>query len=461
MTLPSQAAEPPSTEPAREARRAVIAATVGTMIEWYDFYVYGLVAAFVFGKLYFPQENAFAGTLLALSTFFLGFVARPIGAALFGHYGDRIGRKATLIATLMLMGVSTVLVGLVPTYDLIGIWGGVILVVLRVLQGIGVGGEWGGSVAVATEWSRFDQRRGLVGSWPQFGSPLGLLLAILVLNVVNRLGSAEWFNTVGWRIPFLLSVVLIGIGFYIRVGVLETPVFTQVREKKQVHKAPVLAVIKRHWREIILTCLIRTGQQAPFYLFTTFLVTYGSGTLHLSQSFLFNAVLVASCLSLVTTPLFGYVSDRIGRKRMYIIGALVMMAFAFPYYALLDTRIEGLVFLAILLSLPVHDMQYGPQAAFIAESFPPSMRYSGSSLGYQLASITSGGPAPLIAAWLIHTYHSSMAISIYLAVIAGISALTATFLRDRSRFSYGTEEGWDVDEGTAPALTATDGEPLR
>ncbi|MDQ2764490.1 MAG: MHS family MFS transporter [Pseudomonadota bacterium] len=459
--MPSQAADSLSTGSAREARRAVIAATVGTMIEWYDFYVYGLVAALVFGKLYFPQENVFAGTLLALSTFFLGFVARPIGAALFGHYGDRIGRKATLIATLMLMGVSTILVGLVPTYASIGIWGGIVLVVLRVLQGIGVGGEWGGSVAVATEWSQFNKRRGLVGSWPQFGSPLGLLLALLVLNIVNRLGSAEWFNTVGWRIPFLLSVVLIGIGLYIRVGVLETPVFTHIREKRQVHKAPVLDVIKYHWREIALTCLIRTGQQAPFYLFTTFLVSYGSGTLHLSQSFLFDAVLVTSCVSLVTTPLFGYVSDRIGRKRMYIIGALVMMAFAFPYYALLDTRVEALVFLAILLSLPVHDMQYGPQAAFIAESFPPSMRYSGSSLGYQLASVTSGGPAPLIAAWLIHTYHSSIAISIYLAVLAGISVLAAFFLRDRSGFSYDTEEGWDADEGSALALPAIGGEPPR
>jgi metabolite-proton symporter len=459
MSTPSQAAGPPSAaETARHARRAVIAATVGTMIEWYDFYVYGLVAALVFGKLFFPQENPFAGTILALSTFFLGFVARPIGAALFGHYGDRIGRKATLIATLMLMGVSTILVGLVPTYASIGIWGGIILVILRVLQGIGVGGEWGGSVAVATEWAQFDTRRGLMGSWPQFGSPLGLLVAILVLNIVSRLGSPDWFATIGWRIPFLLSVILIGIGFYIRIGVMETPVFTEMVEKKQVHKNPVLDVLKCHWRQIALTCLIRTGQQAPFYLFTTFLVSYGSGTLHLPQGFLFNAVLAASCLSLVTTPLFGYISDRIGRKRMYIIGALTMMVFAFPYYALLDTKVEILVFIAVLLSLPVHDMQYGPQAAFIAESFPPSMRYSGSSLGYQLASITSGGPAPLIAAWLIHTYHTSAAISIYLVVIAGISAVSAAFLRERSGSSYDTEEGWDATEGNALAFSG--GKPI-
>ncbi len=380
---------------AKHARRAVIAATVGTMIEWYDFYLYGLVAALVFGKLFFPSEAPFVGILLALSTFFLGFVARPIGAVLFGHFGDRIGRKGTLIATLMLMGVSTIAVGLVPSYHSIGVWGGIILVVLRMLQGIGVGGEWGGSVAVATEWSQFDKRRGLAGSWPQFGSPLGLLLAVVVLNIVSHASSPEWFQTIGWRIPFLLSVVLIGVGFYIRIGVMETPVFAEIQEKKQIRKTPVRDVLKYHWREVALTCLIRTGQQAPFYLFTTFLVSYGSGTLQLSREFLFNCVLAAACVSLITTPLFGYLSDRFGRKRMYVLGALAMMAFAFPYYALIDTQIPFLVAIAIIASLPVHDMQYGPQAAFIAESFPPAMRYSGSSLGYQLASITSGGPAPI------------------------------------------------------------------
>ncbi len=218
---------------AKHARRAVIAATVGTMIEWYDFYLYGLVAALVFGKLFFPSEAPFVGILLALSTFFLGFVARPIGAVLFGHFGDRIGRKGTLIATLMLMGVSTIAVGLVPSYHSIGVWGGIILVVLRMLQGIGVGGEWGGSVAVATEWSQFDKRRGLAGSWPQFGSPLGLLLAVVVLNIVSHASSPEWFQTIGWRIPFLLSVVLIGVGFYIRIGVMETPVFAEIQEKSR------------------------------------------------------------------------------------------------------------------------------------------------------------------------------------------------------------------------------------
>jgi MFS family permease len=424
---------------AKQARRAVIASTVGTMIEWYDFYLYGLVAALIFGKLYFPSHDQYIGTLLSFSTLFLGYVARPAGAMLFGHFGDRIGRKGTLVATLLLMGGSTVIIGLVPTYETIGVWGAVALTVLRMLQGIGVGGEWGGAIAVATEWAQFNKSRGLAGSWPQFGSPLGLLLAVSVLTIVSHAGSPEWFEAVGWRIPFLLSIFLIAVGLYIRLGVLETPVFEKVRAENNIVRAPVLDAIKYHWREIILTCLIRTGQMAPFVVFTAYLLSYGTEVLKLERSFLFNAVLAASCVSLVTTPLFGYISDKIGRKRMYLIGAATMFLFAFPYYFLLNSQVPALIVLAIMVSLPVHDMQYGPQAAFIAESFPPAVRYSGSSLGYQLASITSGGPAPIICAWLYHTYGTSLAISAYLAIIAAISFISTLFLPDRSKQNYGAD----------------------
>jgi len=431
---------------AKQARRAVIASTIGTMIEWYDFYLYGLVAALVFGKLYFPSHDQFTGTLLSFSTLFLGYVARPAGAALFGHFGDRIGRKGTLVATLLLMGLSTVVIGLVPTYESIGVWGAVALTVLRMLQGIGVGGEWGGAVAVATEWSEFNKTRGLAGSWPQFGSPLGLLLAVSVLTVVTHAGSPEWFETIGWRLPFLFSIVLIAVGLYIRLGVLETPVFEKVRSDNEIVRAPVIDALKYHWREVILTCLIRTGQQAPFVIFTAYLLSYGTEVLKLDRSFLFNAVLAASCVSLFTTPFFGHLSDRIGRKKMYLIGAATMFLFAFPYYFLLNSQVPALIVLAIMVSLPVHDMQYGPQAAFIAESFPPSVRYSGSSLGYQFASITSGGPAPIICTWLYHTYGTSLAVSAYIAIIAAISFISTLFLPDRSRQNYGAEGALPVSE---------------
>jgi metabolite-proton symporter len=429
MTSATVTGELTDSEHSAHLRKAVIAATVGTTIEWYDFFIYGTAAGLVFPKLFFPNEAPLVGTLAAFSTYFIGFVGRPIGAAIFGHYGDRIGRKATLISTLLLMGIATMLVGLVPGYASIGIWGAVILTVLRTLQGIGVGGEWGGSVLISMEWSRGHARRGLIASWPQFGVPSGLFLSNLVLLGFSAWSGAD-FLAWGWRVPFLLSIVLVGIGLWIRIGILETPVFKQLVETKKIEKTPIVEVIRKQPREIILSALLRMAEQAPFYIFTAFIFAYGTGTLKMSRELILTAVLVASCLSFVTIPLSGHISDRIGRRKMYLIGTVVTGIFGFLYFGLLDSGAPALVFLAIVLSLIPHDMMYGPQAALIAEAFTPRLRYSGASLGYQLASVIAGGPAPLIATALFAAYHTGYAVAIYIAACAIVSVISAAMMPD-------------------------------
>jgi metabolite-proton symporter len=412
-----------------QLRRAVVASTIGTAIEWYDFFLYGTAAGLVFGKLYFPNESALTATLAAFGTYFIGFVGRPIGAAIFGHYGDRVGRKATLIATLLCMGLATFLIAFVPTYAQIGIWGAVILTILRMVQGIGVGGEWGGSVLLAMEWSRTHGERGLMASWPQFGVPCGLFLSNLAVLAVSQI-SGDQFNTWGWRLPFAFSIVLVGIGLWIRLSIYETPIFQEVVNNNRIEEAPVLEVLKKQPREILLSALARMAEQAPFYIFTAFIFAYAVGTLHMSRNFVLTAVLVASCISFVTIPLSGHISDRIGRRKMYLIGAAVTGLFGFLYFGMVDTAIPAAVFLAIVLSLIPHDMMYGPQAALIAEAFTPRLRYSGASLGYQLASIIAGGPAPLIATALFAHYQSGFAIAVYIALCAVVSLVAAALMPD-------------------------------
>ncbi|HEY7301217.1 MAG TPA: MFS transporter [Xanthobacteraceae bacterium] len=413
----------------RQLRRAIVASTIGTAIEWYDFFLYGVVTATVFAKLYFPNEDPLSGTLSAFGIYAVGFVARPIGAAIFGHYGDRIGRKATLIATLMLMGIATFLVAFVPTYASIGIWGAVILTILRFVQGVGVGGEWGGSVLLSMEWARTNGHRGFIASWPQFGVPSGLFLANLVFLAFNAISGDE-FLTWGWRIPFFLSIILVAVGLYIRLGILETPIFTKLLNERKIERQPMLEVIKRNPKEIILSAFVRMAEQAPFYIFTAFVYAYGTTTLGFSRGFLLWAVLTASVVSFFSIPFFGHLSDRIGRKNMYLIGAATVGVFGFIYFGLLDTGVAGLVFLAIVLSLVPHDMMYGPQAALIAESFTGRLRYSGASLGYQLASVIAGGPAPLIAAWLYAEYRSGYAIAGYILLCAIISLIATAMMKD-------------------------------
>jgi len=383
----------------KQLTRAVVASTVGTSIEWYDFFLYSTATGLLFAKLFFPKSDPLVGTLQAFLIYAVGFIARPIGAAIFGHYGDRIGRKATLIATLLLMGIATFLIGFVPTYATIGVWGAILLVILRFVQGIGVGGEWGGSVLLSMEWGH-RRKRGLIASWPQFGVPVGLFLANGALLIMSNIAGPEGFASWGWRVPFYFSIVLVGVGLYVRLRVLETPLFQRLLEAKRIEPAPVAEVIRRNWKEILQSAFLRLSEQAPFYIFTAYVFTYGQDVLKQSRNFVLYAVLAAAVLSFFSIPFFGYLSDRIGRKRVYMTGVAVMGVWGFIYFGLLDTKVAALMFLAIFLSLIPHDMQYGPQASLIAESFTGRLRYSGASLGYQLASIIAGGPSPFIAAWL-------------------------------------------------------------
>jgi MFS family permease len=413
----------------RQLRRAIIASTVGTTIEWYDFLLYSVVTGLVFGKLFFPESDPLVGVLQAFAVYTVGFIARPIGAAIFGHYGDRIGRKAALIATLLITGIATFVVGLVPGYETIGIWGAVILTIIRFIQGIGVGGEWGGSVLLAMEWARTNKHRGFITSWPQFGGPAGLLLANLAVLVFSAI-SGDQFLVWGWRIPFLLSIVMVGVGLYIRLGILETPIFRRLVAEDRIERAPALEVIKRQPKEVILAALVRMGEQAPAYIYLAFVFAYGTQVLHTSRDFLLTALIAAGLVSFVTIPLAGHLSDRFGRKRIYLIGSVTTGIFGFIYFAMLNTVVPGWMFLAIVLSFVPHDLMYGPQAALIAECFTARLRYSGSSIGYQLASVIAGGPAPLIATALLALTGSGYVIAGYIAFCAVVSIIATVLMPD-------------------------------
>ena len=407
--------------------RAAVASTVGTTIEWYDFFLYGTAAALVFPHVFFPNSSALTGVLLSFSTYFVGFAARPVGAAIFGHYGDRIGRKAALIATLSLMGAATALMGVLPGYAAIGIWAPILLTLLRIVQGIGVGGEWGGSVLMSMEWGK-RRRHGFMASLPQLGVPIGLLLSTGAVKIMNSWVGKDSFNSWGWRVPFLLSVILIAIGLYVRLKVLETPHFTRIRESRTLVRQPVMEVIKTQPRAIISSALVRMAEQAPFYLFITFVLTYGEKHLKLDRGGLLNDTLIAAAIGFITVPLFGFLSDLFGRKLVYGIGVVAVGAFAFPYFGLLNTKSSGLILLAIVLSLVFHDIMYGPQAALISETFGTGVRYSGAGLGYQLASIIAGGPAPLIAAAILAATKSSTWISWYIVGCAIVSMIGLALL---------------------------------
>ncbi|HWG46635.1 MAG TPA: MFS transporter, partial [Gemmataceae bacterium] len=395
---PASAADAPVGR--RAVIEAVIASTVGTTIEWYDFFLYGVMAALVFPSLFFPEVDPFWGEILSFLTFTAGFVARPLGGVVFGYLGDRIGRKSTLVATLLLMGLSTVAIGLLPTAATIGVAAPILLTLLRFLQGIGVGGEWGGAVLLALEYGHRG-KRGFYASWPQAGVPLGLLTSAGVVAIFENGLSMTDFLAWGWRVPFLLSGLLIGFGLLIRVRILETPLFRQLQQTQQVAHAPIRETLRRHWRDVLLAAGSRISENSCFYLFSTYILAYGKDVLHVEPGLILWAVNLAAAVEIFTIPLWGLLSDHWSRKRMYLLGNLLLVGLAGPYYWLLGTLQPVAIVAAVVLSLALgHAMLYSVQASLIPELFGTRLRYTGASIGYQLAAPVAGGSAPLIAAWL-------------------------------------------------------------
>jgi MFS transporter, MHS family, shikimate and dehydroshikimate transport protein len=436
-TRPEPRQEPslsPSQHTTRQPVRAAAAAFIGTMIEWYDFYIYATAAALVFGELYFPSHDPFVSTMASFATFAVGFFARPLGGLIFGHLGDKIGRKKALMTTLMMMGVATVCVGLLPSYTKVGLLAPVLLVLLRVVQGVAVGGEWGGAVLMALEYSGRG-RRGFFASFPQAGVPLGLLTSTAVMALCQTLLAPEDFLAWGWRIPFFLSGLLIVVGLLIRLRILESPLFEALREQNKIAEAPLRETLRDHWREIVLAGGARVVENACFYLFAIWVVDYGTRVLNVKESWMYLAVASAAVIEVFTIPLFGMMSDRLQRRRTYMAGCLFLMLFAMPYFALLETRQPVCILLAVVVSLAVgHAWLYSVQASLIPELFATRVRCTGASIGYQLASPFSGGVAPIVATVLIRDYPGEYwPLAAYIILMGALSLLCVQRLAETSR----------------------------
>jgi metabolite-proton symporter len=418
-------------------RRVVLASFIGTAIEWYDFFLYNTAAALVFDKLFFPKMSPANATLAAFSTYSVGFFARPLGGVIFGHYGDRLGRKSMLVITLMMMGISTFLVGLVPTYHSIGALAPLLLVLLRFIQGFGVGGEWGGAVLMAAEHSP-QKMRGLAASWPQAGVPAGLLLANGVFAACNRL-TGDQFLSWGWRIPFLLGIALVGVGLFIRLRVLETPSFSRVRETSTITKIPILEVLRTYRRSVVLAMGARFAENVSFYLFTAWILSYLTLQLGLPKGVALPGLLLASAAEFLTIPAFGALSDRWGRRPVYMMGAALTGLLAFPFFWVADLRSVPLIWTSLTVVLAVaHAAMYGPQAAFFSELFGANVRYSGASLGYQLASALAGGLAPLIAGGLLRLSHDRpWSVALYLTASSLLTLVSVQLASETSRSDLG------------------------
>ena len=411
-------------------RRVIASSLVGTTIEWYDFFLYGSAAALVFNKLFFPSYDPLVGTMLAFATYAVGFVARPLGGIVFGHFGDRIGRKNLLMWSLFLMGAATVLIGLLPSYAQIGVWAPVLLIVLRLVQGFAVGGEWGGAVLMAAEHGDA-ARRGFWASWPQAGVAAGSLLSAGVLALMANVQTEADFISWGWRVPFLLSIVLVVVGWYIRNRVPESPMFEAALGEAEVPpKIPALDVIRERPKAILLGSGLRVGENISYYILTVFSLTYLVDVAQESRSTALDALLIAAAVQFVAIPSLGRLSDRIGRRPVYAVGGLGLAAFIFAFFPMLASGEPTTIVAAIVIGLVLHSAMYGPQAAFITELFPTRIRYSGVSIAYQLTSIVAGSLAPIIALWLYSKYDSAVPVAIYVGVACVISGMSALLARE-------------------------------
>jgi len=406
-------------------RRVVAASLIGTTIEWYDFFLYGSASALIFNKLFFPSFDPFVGTLLAFATYAVGFVARPLGGIVFGHFGDRIGRKRLLMASLVIMGLATILIGLLPTYAAIGVWAPIGLIVLRLVQGFAVGGEWGGAVLMAAEHGDA-RRRGFWASWPQAGVAAGSLLSAGMLATMAAVMSDAEFMAWGWRLPFLLSAVLVVVGWYIRNRVAESPMFeAAIAEAEDLPKLPAMDVLRERPRAVVLGAGLRVGENISYYILTVFSLTFLVDVATESRQLALEALLIGAAVQFAAIPLLARLSDRIGRRPVYAFGALGLAAFIFLFFPMLASGHPVQIIAALVIGLVLHAAMYGPQAAFITELFPTRIRYSGVSIAYQLTSILAGSLAPIIALWLYKDTGSSIAVSIYVAIACAISCLSA------------------------------------
>jgi metabolite-proton symporter len=409
-----------------------LASLIGTTIEWYDFFLYGTAAALVLNKIFFPTFDSFAGTLASLATYGIGFVARPLGGAIIGHYGDRVGRKSMLVLTLLIMGIATFLIGVLPTYASIGALAPVLLVLLRLAQGFGVGGEWGGAILMAVEHAP-PGRRGFYGSWPQIGVPAGLLLSTVVYIPFSRLPEED-FLAWGWRVPFLLSIVLVVVGLLIRARILETPAFSRIKEQREEARLPVIEVLRHYPKEVLVAMGARLAENGAFYLYTVFILIYGTQHVHMDRNIVLTGIMIAAAIELVSIPLFGALSDFVGRRPVYLFGSIVTGLLGFPLFWMMDSASPALVWLGLSLVLPVgHAAMYAPQGAFFSELFGARVRYSGASLGAQLASVIAGGLSPIIATTLLEYGYGRGALALYVMGMAAITTIAVASARETLR----------------------------